>query len=76
MSTGVIFGRVQAAWPASMGRVAGIVYLLYFVTAILAQFLLSKSPAKRSARAALLECNEGARRTLCGLVGEGVPDIG
>jgi Cu/Ag efflux protein CusF len=29
--------------------------------------LLSKSPAKRSARAALLECNEGARRTLCGL---------
>jgi hypothetical protein len=67
MSTGVIFGRVQAAWPASMGRVAGIVYLLYFVTAILAQSLLSKSPAKRSARAALLECNEGARRTLCGL---------
>jgi hypothetical protein len=41
MNTSVIAERIAAASLAPRARITGVVYLLYFMTAVLAQFFVS-----------------------------------
>ena len=42
MNTGEIAERMAAAAPAPRARITGVVYLLYFMTGVMGQFLVSR----------------------------------
>jgi len=42
VNTGGMMGRIAGVWLAPRARITGAVYLLYFLTAILAQFFVSR----------------------------------
>ena len=42
MNTSVLTNRLGRASPRPRARITGVVYLLYFLTAILAQFLVGR----------------------------------